>query len=99
MVGDLDAVFAPCDACGVETQVGQLRDAPRALDHEVGLDRLPFAGVLEGDLVAAIGRLHVHDGGGATQVDADLPAAVDQELDEAGVEVLQWPLAAVDDDR
>jgi len=55
--------------------------------------------VLEGYPVAAIGGLHIHDRGGAAQVDADLPTAVDQELDEIGVEALQRALAAVDDDR
>ena len=99
VVGDLDAVLAPLDAGGVEAQVGQLRDPSRAVDDEVGLDRLLRAGVLEGDLVATVGGPHVHDGGGAAQVDADLSAAVDEELDEVGVEALQRALAAVDDDR
>lgn len=98
VAGHRDAVLAPVDAGGVQTQIGQLCDPSGAVDHEVALDLFLFASVFHGDLVAIIRGLHVHDRRGAVQADADLPAVVDQEFDEVGIEALQRTLAAVDDD-
>jgi len=96
---DLDPALAPFDPSDIEAQVGEVGDASGAVDDEVGLDRLAGSCSFEGDQVSAIARFDRCDGGGMAHVDPDLAAAVDQELDEVGVEALQRTLAAVDDDQ
>jgi len=98
VAADAHAALAPLDAGGTETQVGEVGDAARAVDDEIGLDRLAVARALQGDPITPAVSLDSGDGGGLSQVDPDLTAAMDQELDEIGVETLQRALAAVDDD-
>ena len=93
----VDAVLAPLDLGSVEAQVGQVGDASSAVDDQVGLDRLGAPRVLEGDPVAVSGALDCGDGGGASQLDADVAAAIHQQLDQVRVEVLQRALPAIDD--
>lgn len=69
------------------------------MDHEVSLDALASTCVVNGDGIAVPGALDGCDGGGPPQVDTYVAAAVDQELDEIGVEALQGSLPAVHDDR
>ena len=99
MTGDVYAVLVPVDAGSVEVQTRQFRCPACAVNDEVELHGLGSAGSLDTDLVTGRGLLDGFDSGGALKTDPCCCASRDQELDEVGVERLEWAWSAVNDDR
>src|SRR5665811_551783 len=99
VTSDAYAVLVPVDPGSVEVQTLQLRCSAGAVNDEVELHGLGFPGSFDTDLVTGRGLLDGLDSGGALKPDPRGCASGDQELDEVGVERLQWAQSTVDDDR
>src|SRR3546814_4652711 len=93
-----DASRAVGGVGGVQRGSRELGGAPRAVDGEIGLDHGVGAAGLDGDSVGGSDWLDRRDGRFPAHVDADVGPSCDQQLDEIGVEALEWANATVDDD-
>ncbi len=82
---------------GLEIQIVDLRDSPRAVDRQVGLEPALAAPGDRPHHQAAVASLDARDLRGQLDPDAQRPGLRDQQVHQVRIERLQGPIAAVED--
>ena len=91
------AAWSMGDVGGVEVEAVERGLAACAVDDQLHCDGGLLPEVIDGHVVAVAVGVDGDDLGAAVEIDADVSAAGDEELDEVGIKPAQRAGAAIDD--